>query len=107
MDREFTYSESQDLGNGRHRQVIILDGKEIGFLVTREINLFAPLKESYVLPDIDYGNNGMSVPTSGMLEGKHGWIDFKVFVDDYDAAFKYACNNLDRLAYLFEFGDFD
>ena len=102
--REFEYSESVDLGQGRHQQVIILDGVEIGYLVTKEKNWLAPLVESYVIPDVEVG---LSEPTEGMLEGKLGWIDFKVFVDDYDSAFKYACDNFEQIGYLFKVGDYD
>ena len=79
---EFEYSESVDLGKGKHRQVIIYKDKEVGYLVSKEKNLLAPIEESYVIPDVEVG---LSEPTESMLEGKKGWIDFKVFVDDYDA----------------------
>lgn len=51
---EFSYSDSEDLGKGRHRQTIIYNGKEIGYLVTIEKNWLAPLEERYVLPDVEY-----------------------------------------------------
>lgn len=42
----------------------------------------------------------------GLLDGKKGWIDFKVFTN-YDEAFRYASQNFEELAYLFEYGDYD
>jgi hypothetical protein len=102
--REFEYSESVDLGHGRHQQVILLDGEEIGFLVSKEKNWLAPIEEFYFLPDVEFG---LSEPTSGLLEGKLGWIEFKQFKDDYDAAFKYACDNFERIKYLIKYGDYD
>jgi hypothetical protein len=42
-----------------------------------------------------------------LLEGKKGWIDFKVFENDYDAAFKYVESNFEQVSYLFEVGDYD
>ena len=100
---EFEYSDSYDLGRGKHRQEIIYNGKEIGYLLTIEKNWFAPLEEKYILPDIE---TGMSEPTQGMLDGKKGWIDFKVF-NNYEEAFAYAKQNFEELAYLFEYGDYD
>lgn len=101
---EFEYSESVDLGKGKHRQVIIYKSKEVGYLVSKEKNWLAPIEESYVIPDVEVG---LSEPTESMLEGKKGWIDFKVFVDDYDAAFAYVKRNFEQVAYLFEVGDYD
>ena len=101
---EFEYSESVDLGKGKHRQVIIYKGKEVGYLVSNEKNWLAPIEESYVIPDVEVG---LSEPTDSMLEGKKGWIDFKVFVDDYDAAFDYVKKNFEQVTYLFEVGDYD
>ena len=101
---EFEYTESVDLGNGRHRQIIIYKEKEVGFLVSKEKNWFAPIEESYVLPDVEIG---LLEPTDGMLKGKKGWIEFKVFKDDYEAAFEYVKNNFEQIVYLFEVGDFD
>lgn len=101
---EFIYTESENLGKGRHRQTIIYNGREIGYLLTIEKNWFAPLEEKYILPDIEYG---MQPSTGGcLLEGKKGWIDFKVFTS-YEEAFKYASKNLENLSYLFEYGDYD
>ena len=101
---EFEYSESVDLGKGKHRQVIIYKGKEVGYLVSNEKNWLAPIEESYVIPDVEVG---LSEPTDSMLEGKKGWIDFKVFVDDYDAAFDDVKKNFEQVTYLFEVGDYD
>lgn len=101
---EFEYSDSVDLGRGVHQQVITLGGKEIGFLTTKEKNWLAPLVETYYIPDVEVG---LSEPTSGLLNGKQGWIEFKAFVDDYESAFKYAKENFDKVAWLFEVGDFD
>lgn len=100
---EFEYGDSQDLGKGRHRQVIIFNGHEIGYLLTIEKNLLAPLEEVYLLPDVEYG---ISEPTDGLLDGKKGWIDFKRFTT-YDEAFSYARQNEEQLAYMFEYGDWD
>lgn len=101
---EFEYSDSKDLGRGRHRQVIIYNGKEIGYLFEIEKNWLAPIEERYVLPDIEYGMQ----PDDGgaLLDGKKGWIDFKVF-DNYEEAFAYAKQNFQEIAYLFEYGDYD
>lgn len=101
---EFEYSESVDLGKGKHRQVIIYQDKEVGYLISKEKNWLAPIEESYVIPDVEVG---LSEPTESMLEGKKGWINFKVFVDDYDAAFVYVKQNFEQVAYLFEVGDYD
>ena len=100
---EFSYGDSEDLGKGKHRQTIIYNGKEIGYLLSIDKNWLAPIEEKYILPDVDYG---MDEPTEGMLDGKKGWIDFKVF-DNYDEAFNYASQNFEQLAYLFEYGDYD
>lgn len=103
-NNEFTYSDSYDLGNGRHRQTIIYNGKEIGYLFIIEKNWFAPLEELYLLPDVEYG---LQADEGGyMLDGKKGWIDFKRF-KDYDEAFAYASQNFEELVYLFENGDSD
>lgn len=101
-DDEFSYGDSEDLGRGRHRQTIIYNGKEIGYLLTIEKNVLTPLKEKYILPDIEYGMESSDI----VLDGKKGWIEFKVF-DDYDEAFRYASQNFEELAYLFEYGDYD
>lgn len=101
---EFTYSDSYDSGKGRHRQIIIYRGKEIGYLVTIDKNWFAPVQELYLLPDVEYG---LQADEGGnMLDGKKGWIDFKRF-KDYDEAFAYASQNFEEIAYLFENGDSD
>lgn len=99
---EFSYSDSQDLGKGRHRQTIIYNGKEIGYLVSIEKNWLSPIEERYILPDIEYGLQA----GEHMRGGAKGWIDFKVFTD-YDEAFRYASQNFEELAYLFEYGDYD
>ena len=99
---EFTYSDSDDLGNGRHRQTIIYNGKEIGYLLTIEKNWFAPLEELYLLPDVEYGLQA----GEHMRDGAKGWIDFKRFTN-YDEAFAYASQNFEEVAYLFENGDYD
>jgi len=99
----FEYSESVDLGKGRHCQEIIFKGKEIGYLVEKEKNWLSPIEESYVLPDVDYG---LQPGGSSLLKGKKGWIDFRVF-DNYDEAFSYANEHFEELAYLFEYGDYD
>ena len=101
---EFTYSDSDDLGRGRHRQAIIYKGKEIGYLLSIEKNPLAPIEEKYILPDIEYGMQPSD--GGGLLDGKKGWIDFKVF-SEYDEALRYASQNFKELAYLFEYGDYD
>lgn len=90
---EFSYGESVDLGRGRHRQVIIYGGREVGYLLSIEKNFLVPIEEVYVLPDVDYGM-------------QDGWIDFRRFVD-YDEAFGYVSENFNEIAYLFEYGDCD
>jgi hypothetical protein len=104
MKKEFHYSESVDLGNGYHTQGIIYNGKDVGYLISKEKNILAPIEESYIIPDVE---KGLSEPTNGLLEGKKGWIEFKVFVDDYDAALKYVEENFEQITYLFEVGDYD
>ena len=101
---EFSYGDSQDLGKGRHRQTIIYRGKEIGYLLYVEKNWLAPVEENYILPDVEYGMQPSE--GGGLLDGKKGWIDFKVF-KNYDEAFRYASQNFEELAYLFEYGDYD
>lgn len=101
---EFEYSESEDLGKGKHRQIIIYKGKEVGYLISKEKNILAPIEESYVIPDVE---KGLSEPTDALLEGKKGWIEFKVFIDNYNAAFAYVKQNFEQVAYLFEVGDYD
>lgn len=103
LDDEFTYSDSYDLGKGRHRQEIIYRGKEIGFLLSIEKNPYAPIEETYVLPDIDYG---MQEGGDALLDEKKGWIDFKCF-KSYEEAFTYAKANFDEISYLFQYGDYD
>lgn len=100
---EFEFGEHEDLGRGRHRQVILFNGKEIGFLLTIETSPLAPLKEVYVIPDVD---EGMSEPTDSLRDGAKGWIEFKRFTN-YDEALKYATDNFEDISYLFEFGDWD
>lgn len=100
---EFVYSESVDLGKGRHRQIITFNGKEVGFLITKEINFLSPLQESYIIPDVEYG---LVEGGGGLAKGKKGWIDFRTF-EDYDPALNYVRENFERIAYLFEYGDFD
>lgn len=70
--------------------------------MSKEKNWLAPIEESYVIPDVEVG---LSEPTE-LLKGKR-LIDFKVFVDDYDAAFAYVKQNFEQVAYLFEVGDYD
>ena len=101
---EFSYSDSVDLGKGRHRQIILYKGKEIGYLVSIEKNWFAPIEERYLLPDVEYGLQ--DTDSSSLLDGKKGWIEFKLFTS-YEDAFDYATQNLEELEYLFEIGDYD
>ena len=101
---EFSFDDSQDLGKGRHRQTIIYRGKEIGYLLYIDKNWLAPVEEIYLLPDVEYGMEPSE--GGGLLDGKKGWIDFKRF-KNYDEAFRYASQNFEELAYLFEYGDYD
>jgi len=94
VTNEFTFSDSVDLGRGRHRQTIFYNGKEIGYLVSIEKNWLSPIEEKYLLPDVEYGMDSS------------GWIKFKVF-KTYDEAFRYASQNFKEIAYLFEYGDCD
>lgn len=103
-ETEFSYGDSQDLGKGKHRQPIIYRGKEIGYLVSADKNWLAPVEETYILPDVEYGLKPSE--GGGLLDGKKGWIEFKRF-KTYDEAFRYASQNFDELAYLFEYGDYD
>jgi hypothetical protein len=130
-DDEFKYSDSQDLGMGRHRQIIIYKGAEIGYLITKEKNWLAPLEEIYLLPDVEYGmdvpfkfrekgmtfvnvkepwNHNFPSPdvyeNTGLIKGLKGWIDFKRFTN-YDEALAYATQNLKKITFLFEYGDYD
>lgn len=90
---EFTYSGTTELRKGKHRQTIICDGKEIGYLFTREKNILSPLEETYLIPDVTYGL-------------RDGWISFKRF-SEYDEALEYARQNFDEVVRLFEIGDCD
>ena len=90
---EFTYSDTTELRRGKHRQTIICQDKEIGFLITREKNMLAPLEETYLIPDVDYGL-------------QDGWIDFKRF-SDYDKALEYVTEHFNTIVWLFEVGDCD
>lgn len=101
---EFSFDDSQDLGKGRHRQIIIYRGKEIGYLLYIDKNWLAPVEEIYLLPDVEYGMEPSE--GGGLLNGKKGWIDFKRF-KNYDEAFRYASQNFEELVYLFEYGDYD
>ena len=101
---EFSFDDSQDLGKGRHRQTIIYQGKEIGYLLYIDKNWLAPVEEIYLLPDVEYGMEPSE--GGGLLDGKKGWIDFKRF-KNYDEAFRYASQNFEELVYLFEYGDYD
>ena len=103
-ESEFSYGDSQDLGKGKHRQPIIYRGKEIGYLVSVDKNWLAPVEETYILPDVEYGMHPSE--GGGLLDGKKGWIEFKRF-KTYDEAFRYASQHFDELAYLFEYGDYD
>lgn len=69
-----------------------------------EKNPLAPIEEKYILPDIEYGMQPSE--GGGLLDGKKGWIDFKVF-SNYDEALRYVSQNFKELAYLFEYGDYD
>ena len=103
MKKDFTFSDHVQTSPHRHRQVINYKGKEIGYLVTVERSLLAPLVETYLIPDVEVG---LSEPTEGLLEGCEGWIEFKAFAD-YDEALKYAEDNFKDVSYLFEVGDYD
>lgn len=103
MDDEFSFSDSYYLGKGKHRQEVIYRGKEIGYLLSVEKNPFVPIKETYFLPDVDYG---MKEGGDSLLDGKKGWIDFKRFDSD-EEALAYAKANFEEIAYLFQYGDYD
>ena len=100
---DFTFGEPVFVSPGKSQQEIVFRGKPVGFLRTKDKNPFSPLEETYLLPDVD---KGIEPPTSGTLPGKEGWIDFKYF-QSYEEALKYACDNFDEIAHLFEVGDFD
>ena len=101
---EFWYGDSEDLGFGRHRQEIIYKGKGVGYFLYIHKNMYDVPMEKYIIPDIEYGI--VEGNSKALIEGKNGWIEFKVF-DDYEAAFHYVSQNLERIAYLWKYGDFD
>lgn len=102
---EFEYIEPQDLGRGRHRQTIVYNGREVGYLIMKEKNFLTPIEEIYMIPDVEFG---LDIPEErgGLLPDKDGWIDFKRFTD-YDEAFAYVKQNFDEVVDLFERGDYD
>lgn len=110
IDDDFTLGPSHMTDKSTHRQVISYKGKEIGYLLYTEhggpMSWLCPVDEAWVLPDVEYG---LEIPQdkSGLLDGKKGWIDFKVFKNDSDSAIAYAKANFDKIAYLFEYGDYD
>lgn len=99
---EFDFSVSYDLGKGRHRQEVFYKGKGVGFLITREINLFTPLVETYYIPDVEYGMQ----ESNATLPGKNGWIEFKRFNNDVEAL-TYVKNNFEDIVFLYANGDWD
>ncbi len=110
VDDDFTFGPSHMTNRNTHRQVISYKGREIGYLLYIEhggkMSWLLPVDEIWVLPDVDYG---MDTPEdrSGLLDGKQGWIDFKRFKNDSDAAIAYVKQNFEKIAYLFEYGDYD
>ena len=108
IDNDFTLGPSHMTDRSTHRQVISYKGKEIGYLLYQEhggqMSWLCPVDEIWVLPDVDYG---MEPGGEGLLDGKKGWIDFKVFKNDSEGAMNYAKQNFEQLAYLFEYGDYD
>ena len=93
MTSEFTYGEAGYVTNSVYHQPIMYDGKEVGVLRTSDINLLAPLVETYLIPDVEVGLD-------------EGWFHFKCF-SDYNEALAYVQNNLDKILYLLEYGDYD
>ena len=103
MISEFTYGEAGYVTNSVYHQPIMYDGEEVGVLRTSDINLLAPLVETYLIPDVEAG---LDEGGAGLLPGKLGWFHFKCF-SDYNEALAYVQNNLDKILYLLEYGDYD
>lgn len=92
---EFTFSDSKEMKPGLHQQRVFYMNELVGFLSTRERNPLAPLEEYYHIPDVDYGIDN------------NGFIDFKIFKDDDEAALAYTKENFKQIVYLIKNGDWD
>lgn len=92
---EFTFSDSKEMKPGLHQQRVFYMNELVGFLSTRERNPLAPLEEYYHIPDVDYGIDN------------NGFIDFKIFKDDDEAALAYTKENFEQIVYLIKNGDWD
>lgn len=92
---EFTFSDSKEMKPGLHQQRVFYNGEFVGFLSTRERNPLAPIEEYYHIPDVDYGIDN------------NGFIDFKIFKDDDEAALAYTKENFEQIVYLIKNGDWD
>ena len=101
---EFKYTESSEIGRGKHFQGILYRVKEVGYLISKEKNILTPIEETHFIPDVKKGLSDEG--SEGLLKGKLGWIDFKRF-NSYKEAFEYAKANFDDIVYLCEFGDSD
>lgn len=92
---EFTFSDSKEMKPGLHQQRVFYNGELVGFLSTREKNPLAPLEEYYHIPDVNKGIDDQ------------GFIDFKVFKDNDEAALAYTKENFEQIVYLIKNGDWD
>lgn len=94
-DNEFTFSDTKEIGPGKHQQQVFYNGEFVGFLSTRERNPLAPIEEYYHIPDVDYGIDN------------NGFIDFKIFKDKEEEALSYTRENFNKIVYLIKNGDWD
>jgi len=94
-DNDFTFGETRLANPGQGIQEIRYRGKPIGFLSSRDRNPLSPVDEYYHIPDVE---KGMS---------DDGWIDFKIFKNDYEGALQYVKDNFDEIVYLFKNGKMD
>lgn len=92
---EFAFSDTKELRPGLHQQRVFYMNELVGFLDTREKNPLAPIEEYYHIPDVDYGIDGQ------------GFINFKIFKDNDEAALAYTKENFKQIVYLIKNGDWD
>lgn len=92
---EFTFGDSKEMKPGIHQQQIFYNNELVGFLNTREKNPLAPLEEYYHIPDVNKGIDDQ------------GFIDFKIFKDNDEAALAYTKENFEQIVYLIKNGNWD
>lgn len=92
---EFTFGDTKEVRPGVHQQRVFYMNEFVGYLSTREKNPLAPLEEYYHIPDVNKGIDGQ------------GFIDFKIFKDNDEAALAYTKENFKQIVYLIKNGNWD